>query len=237
MNAIGYVERTWNPISGCLPGLDCWKRCWARRMSKRLSVNPTVRGRGRYNDFAPAVFPERMKDPFHWRKGQRVAVGFMGDIALQTEDVIQQVAEVCAMTPQHTFLWLTKRTGMLAEKTAGWGWPRNVWLGTSVMSQADVATGRIERLLEIPTALHWVSVEPMVGPVKLPQNVLSRIDWIVAGPETGPKARECQEAWMDALFFDCMDWHVPFWDKRKGYGFGKDMPLAALTLRGAGRRA
>ena len=46
-------------------------------------------------------------------------------------------------------------------------WPLpNVWLGTSVESQ-DVAAERLDALLATPAALHFVSAEPLLGPLDL----------------------------------------------------------------------
>jgi protein gp37 len=220
MNPIGYVDRTWNPIVGCLPELPCWENCWARKRAHRLSKNPKVHNREKYQGFKPVAFPDRLRQPFAWRKAQRVATGFMGDIALQPEDMIQQVAEVCALTPRHTYLWLTKRPDLLSEKTAGWGWPRNIWLGVSVCRQVDAH--RIDTLLEIPVAVRWVSVEPMLEPIEFTQ--LPRLNWIVAGPETGAGARPMEKTWIGRLSDRCCCTGVPFWDKRKTGWLARELP-------------
>jgi protein gp37 len=45
-------------------------------------------------------------------------------------------------------------------------YPPNVWMGTSVEDQAN-ADVRIPALLEIPAAIHFLSVEPLLGPVDI----------------------------------------------------------------------
>ncbi len=50
---------------------------------------------------------------------------------------------------------------------AGWPLP-NVWLGVSVENQA-AADGRIPLLLQTPAAVRFVSCEPLLGPVELPE--------------------------------------------------------------------
>jgi protein gp37 len=44
----------------------------------------------------------------------------------------------------------------------------NLWLGVSVEDQAE-ADERIPPLLQTPAAVRWISAEPLLGPVKLPQ--------------------------------------------------------------------
>ncbi len=46
--------------------------------------------------------------------------------------------------------------------------PRNVWFGVSVENQKR-ADERIPKLLQIPAALRWLSLEPLIGPVDLVQ--------------------------------------------------------------------
>jgi protein gp37 len=71
---------------------------------------------------------------------------------------------------------------------------------------------RWPELLQMGCSVRFVSVEPMLGPVSfatMPEDV--RPDWVIAGPETGPKARPCADAWIEALaaesrcFFDKRD--------------------------------
>jgi protein gp37 len=72
----------------------------------------------------------------------------------------------------------------------------NVYLGVSVEDQlqADV---RIPFLLETPAALRFVSAEPLLGQVSLEQflyredlaHQYEKVDWVIVGGESGPKAR------------------------------------------------
>ena len=65
------------------------------------------------------------------------------------------------------------------------GWPLpNVWLGTSVEDQYT-ANRRIPELLQCPAALHWVSAEPLLGPLDL-----TRLTWMVSEKHDGPEEPE-----------------------------------------------
>lgn len=115
----------------------------------------------------------------------------------------------------------------------------NVWLGVSVEDQAT-ADERIPLLLETPAAVRWLSIEPLLGPVSLrwlsawPENAptsatnpynggrtdhldgLRRLDWVVVGGESGPKARPMHPDWVRTLRDQCADAGVPFFFKQWG---------------------
>jgi protein gp37 len=97
-------------------------------------------------------------------------------------------------------------------------WPLpNVWLGVSVEDQqrADL---RIPALLDTPAAVRWLSCEPLLGPVDLLRLVfgLNGIDWVVAGGESGPRARPMHPAWARSLRDQCTVAGVPFHFKQFG---------------------
>jgi protein gp37 len=89
----------------------------------------------------------------------------------------------------------------------------NVWCGVSVHDN-DAACSLIPLLLEVPAAVRFLSVEPMLGPVDL-RPWLGRIDWVICGPETGPGARPFDPAWAKAFYGQCREAGVPFFLKRR----------------------
>jgi protein gp37 len=113
-------------------------------------------------------------------------------------------------------------------------WPLpNVWLGTSVEDQKR-ADERIPILLDTPAALRWLSMEPLLGPVDVEQWLHDegcpatdtfcicseprevRVDWIVAGGESGPKARPMHPDWIIGIQKQCEAAGVPFLFKQWG---------------------
>lgn len=112
---IDYLDATWNPTHGCLPGLACWERCWARTMARRLQA---AKVSGYEHGFAPTFDVRRLAEPLHWKRPRRVGVSFMGDLFADgiTDEQIAAVFGVMAACPQHTFCILTKR----AERMARW---------------------------------------------------------------------------------------------------------------------
>ena len=108
-----------------------------------------------------------------------------------TDEEIDRVFAVMALSPQHVFQVLTKRPERMREyltepampgRVEAWatdlsgmviapGWPRNwplknVWLGVSVEDQQR-AEERIPELLACPAAVRFISAEPLMGPVVL----------------------------------------------------------------------
>ena len=73
-------------------------------------------------------------------------------------------------TPNLDWLLLTKRIGNAAAMMSiipGW-LPANVWLGATICNQAE-ADRDIPKLLALPAAVRFLSMEPLLGPVDLDQ--------------------------------------------------------------------
>ena len=111
MSGIPYVTKSWNPAVGCKECSPGCAHCWAKRMAQRQRI-----------EWGQVVTkPERLEQPLHWRKPQIVAVGFMSDIALWPDEFLDKVFAVMALTPQHTYVLLTKRPErMRAYLTQDW---------------------------------------------------------------------------------------------------------------------
>lgn len=97
---------------------------------------------------------------------------------------------------------------------AGGNWPlRNVWLGASVESQ-KFADERIPILQQVPAAVRFLSMEPLLGPVD--RLDLDRIHWVIVGGESGPGARPMDPEWARAIRDRCLYEEVPFFMKQWG---------------------
>ena len=266
---IEWADVTWSPATGCTPISEGCENCYARRMAKRLRGRC---GYPKDEPFRVTLQPERLEEPLKWRNPRRVFVCSMGD--LFHEDVpfeyITQVFDVmcscsfdamCSMELGHTFMVLTKRPERI-EKWLCWmreSWSedsptnvtleveghfgRHIWLGVTAENQQR-ADERIPILLEIPAAVRFVSVEPMLGLVDLtgirfdrntimnvlegcginrlspcqsiPNAFCEKINWVICGGETGPGARPMHPDWVRSLRDQCQDSGVPFFFKQHG---------------------
>ena len=91
-------------------------------------------------------------------------------------------------------------------------WPDNVWMGVSV--ENEKYQFRIDDLRQTKAAIKFLSLEPLLGP--LPNLVLSGIDWVIVGGESGPGARPMSQAWVTSIRDQCSDANVPFFFKQWG---------------------
>lgn len=79
----------------------------------------------------------------------------------------------------------------------------NVWLGVSAEDQ-HWANLRIPALLHTPAAVRFVSAEPLLGPVTLPEDSAG-LHWLIIGGESGPGARPLDTGWVRDLLAQCHD--------------------------------
>jgi protein gp37 len=174
--ADGSPGKTWNPITGCTKVSAGCANCYAERQAKRFPRSGKIFGSfgseatvsGAIGFDTVLTHPDRLDDPLRWRKPRRVFVCSMGD--LFHEDVPYSFYSAVRMTmlrcPQHTFIILTKRPERMLHIYGADGPLPNVWIGVSVENQA-AADERIPLLLQTDAAVRFVSVEPMLGDVRL----------------------------------------------------------------------
>lgn len=122
---------------------------------------------------------------------------------------------------------------------------QNLWLGVSAEDQ-ETADERIPILLDTPAAVRFVSAEPLLGEINLwpwtsdpgryalekrrdgvhaitsapdlhpGKHVAGRLDWVIAGGESGPAARPCDVAWIRGIVEQCKAANVACFVKQLG---------------------
>jgi|SRR5665213_80561 len=219
-SAIEWTDATWNPTTGCdrtSPGCD---HCYAMTLAKRLKAmgspkyqndgSPKTSGPG----FALTLHPDALLIPYGWNQPRRVFVNSMSD--LFHDDVplsfIREVFAVMADTPQHEYQVLTKRSRRLAKVADELDWPPNVWMGVSI--EDDRYVFRANHLRDVPAAVRFLSVEPLIGPV--PTLTLDGIDWVIVGGESGPEARPIDASWIEDVRDMCLETETAFFFKQWG---------------------
>jgi protein gp37 len=206
---IEWTEKTWNPIrarnletggvghfceivsSGC-------SNCYAQRMQPRFG------NKIRYNkadrDKVEIFLDEKvLLEPLRWRKPCNIFVCSMTDLfgEFHSDEWLDKVFAVMALTPQHTYQVLTKRPERMMEYLRSddltrWGviegnaqrihYERtgedpSEWLAVHgplpnvwlgvSVEDQKTADERIPILLQTPAAVRWLSIEPLLGPVNL----------------------------------------------------------------------
>ncbi len=208
---IEWTDTTWNPVTGCSrtsPGCD---NCYAERMAKRLQAM----GSPRYvNGFDVTLHWDKVREPLNWRQRRRVFVNSMSDLFHESvpESFVGAVFDTMAAAHWHEFQVLTKRARRFPLVSPDLEWPNNVWLGVSVESQEYA--WRVDYLREVPAAVRFLSIEPLVGPVE--RLNLEGIHWVIVGGESGPGARPMSIEWARTIRDQCVAESVPFFFKQWG---------------------
>jgi len=247
---IEWTDYSWNPVVGCSKKSAGCNNCYALRMAVRLAHNPKlsndarekykrtvhiVNGKWQWTEQL-SLFPERLEQPLKMRKPKRIFVCSMSDLFHESvpPSYIGMVLSMMKGAHRHTFQVLTKRPERMLELT-NWltdrdGWPNNVWLGVTAENQKR-ADERISVLRQIPAAVRFVSVEPMLEPVAISQYLRHEwidcmdhartkraysleVNWVICGAETGPGARYMDLSWARGLRDQCKKADVPFFMKK-----------------------
>jgi protein gp37 len=217
---IEWCDATFNIAWGCIKvGPGC-EHCYAETLAKRYG----------HDVWGPAkTTPRRTFGPRHWaeplkwnrdaeKEGvrRRVFCSSMADVFEDHPTITEEREKLWPLiraTPWLDWLLLTKRPERIQQSLpADWpfnGYP-NVWLGTSI-ENADYLH-RLPHLLDVPAPVHFVSAEPLLGPLPIGAKLrhyggLGKLDWVIVGGESGPRAREFHLGWaldliVESLAFD-----------------------------------
>jgi protein gp37 len=221
---IQWTDHTFNPWWGCLevsPGCD---HCYARTLAERWGFDvwgpPRTASRRLFGD-------KHWSEPLKWNaaaaeegRRHRVFCASMADVFEfhpQLDAVRARLWTLIEQTPWLDWQLLTKRPMNIARMLplAWLEQPRpNVWLGTSVEDQPRAAL-RILHLVAVPTVVHFLSCEPLLGPVDL-APWLGELDWIITGGESGPRHRPMDFEWVRDLRDQCQGAGVALFHKQHG---------------------
>lgn len=208
---IEWTDSTWNPVTGCTKVSPGCKHCYAERMAKRLHAM----GQSRYaRGFEVTLQADVVERPLSWKKPRVIFVNSMSDLFHEEVpgEFVKAVFDVMERAHWHKFQILTKRANRLADLAGHLPWPENVWMGVSVESKSYFH--RIGSLLEVPAAVRFLSLEPLLGP--LPDLPLEGIDWVIVGGESGPGSRPMRVQWVRDIHTQCRAKRVPFFFKQWG---------------------
>jgi len=243
---IEWADHTFNPWEGCTkvgPGCD---HCYAETRNARFAGGTAVNwGPGAPRRRTSAA---NWRKPLAWNaaaadfmaahgRRQRVFCASLADVFDNAVDPQWRfdLMRLIEQTPALDWLLLTKRIGnaaamldqaLLAINHGRWNWRDNtfpnVWLGATVVDQVE-ADRDIPKLLAVPAAHRFLSIEPLLGELDLSLflhdahlPVGQSVDWVIAGGESGPGARPMHPDWVRDLRDQCAAAAVPFLFKQWG---------------------
>ena len=248
---IEWTDESWNLIAGCTKCSPGCLNCWAEKMAFRLwhmghdvygdVISGVWDGFTKFRWSGKIVCRENVLDkPLHWRKPRRIFICSMSDLFHPDVDweFRHKIIKTIIHTPQHTHLMLTKRVNAMRnffnqlylEQHNPQPVIPNLHLGVSISNQAE-ADEKIPILLQIPAAIRWLSIEPMLGKIQdichgydRPQVPFNRkmvdgwfweeLSWVVVGGESGPKRRPCKTEWIENIVEQCKVASVPVFVKQ-----------------------
>ena len=164
--------------------------------------------------------PEALEIPLKRKKPQTYFVNSMSDMFHDKveEEWLDQIFEVMAKTPQHTYQILTKRPKRMAEYLyQSYISPlKNVWVGATIENQrtADLRVQFLSLLHKYGWTTFY-SCEPLLEEIILDLHN-SPVSWVIVGGESGAGARECQLSWIESIVSQCQVAQVPVFVKQLG---------------------
>jgi protein gp37 len=239
---IQWVDSTCNPTMGC-EGCELWnaktgvRTCYAGVLHTRFG--------GVTKGYSPTfdeltLWPGRMADATTWPDLTGTSrcekpwldglprLIFVSDMSDALSSVVpfefleqEVIANVTSPNGRrHQWLWLTKRPARMAQfsnqlKAKKISWPKNLWAGTSITSQAT--TSRIKHLLRVgdDNTIRFLSVEPQQEPITIGEP-LAKIDWVIQGGESGRGAGLFRLEWALDLIQQCRQAGTAYFLKQLG---------------------
>jgi protein gp37 len=141
----------------------------------------------------------------------------------------------------HTYQILTKRAERMHDLLSNpkaqsllSPFPHHIWLGVSV--ERNDYVDRIAILKKVKCSNRFISFEPLIGPVKNLSRILSGIEWVIVGGESGSNARPMEREWVEDIYQACSSKGIPFFFKQWGefdeLGKRAGKKLAGRTYKG-----
>lgn len=228
-SGIEWTNHTFNPWIGCTKVSPACDFCYAEDWNKRYE------GGKNWGPHAPRRRTKSWSGPRKWNREAeksgvraRVFCASLADVFDNHNTIEQQwrddLWQLIRETPYLDWLLLTKRPqNIIKYLPEDWcnGY-HNVWLGATVENQVE-ADRRIPPLMDVPAAVHFLSCEPLLGPVDLTNlrnlrfdalygvdNRRSKIDWVITGGESGTHFRHADPDWFRGLRDQCAKHGTPF---------------------------
>jgi protein gp37 len=213
---IEWTDATWNPVRGCIKISPGCAHCYACTFAERFRDVP---GHPYEQGFDFRLVPDKLTQPLLWRKPKMIFVNSMSDLFQDgvPDDYVEAVARVMTTAKWHTFQVLTKRSermrDLLNTRIDFAAKQPHIWWGVSVENRKH-GLPRVEHLRQSSALHRFLSIEPLLE--NLGTINLDRINWVILGGESGPKARAMDLAWAREIRQQCEEAQVAFFLKQLG---------------------
>jgi len=211
---IDWCTHTVNPVVGCTFGCPY---CYAKKMNDRFQW---------IEDWnKPQFYPNRL-EKLTSKYPKIIFMNSMSDIADWKCEWAEAVFKAIADNPQHIYLFLTKR---LKDAYKDIKYTSNIWLGSTITRQKDF----IKEIGRPYKAKRFYSVEPILEPIRLPQDNIPKknVQWVIVGAETGNRKGKVipKKEWIISLKQQCRNLEIPIFMKESleeltGKDFAQEFP-------------
>lgn len=215
--SIEWTDATFNPWIGCTKVSPACDHCYAAKSTPARALGVAWgAGEQRHrtsvaNWSQPRRWNAAWVDFFaaHGRR-RRVFCASLADIFDNEvpDEWREDLWRLIESTPHLDWLLLTKRIGNVTRMLPAGGdfaarFP-NVWIGATICNQLE-ADRDIPKLASVPSAVRFLSMEPLLGQVDLggPGGHLRQIDWVIVGGESGVNARPMSPDWARSIRDQC----------------------------------
>ena len=245
---IEWADATVNHWAGCTKVSPACDNCYAQRMAGRLWKVQWGAGQPR-RQFVSAREMLEALDRKAQRIGKRLRV-FHNSLSDMFDKEVpdgwrMDAFKAMADTPNLQHLVLTKRIGNVRPYTKRDGLAFDligdgrIWLGITVVNQEE-ADRDIPKLLAVPAAKRFLSIEPLLGTIDLGLCDCDKgsvagpggaggvtcpkcggtggrtLDWVIIGGESGPGARPMSPDWARSIRDQCEEAGVALFVKQMG---------------------
>jgi protein gp37 len=247
MSKIQWTDRTWNPVVGCQINSPECLNCYAKELAQTARMQQFAQYQ-EVKNWDKAVFVEnQLLKPLRWKTPSMVFLS-MGDLFFHTitDEEIDRIFAICALTPRHTYQFLTKFP-IRMQKYIQQGAKNRVRMMAVDIGREQGLKPEIYEPYETcdfdwPLPNVWLgtsvglqnSVEQKVPWLRKThaavrflscepllemidlRSHLHEISWVVVGGESGDNARPCHIDWIRSIVDQCQVNNVPVFVKQLG---------------------
>jgi len=224
-SGIEWTEFTSNPVKGKCP-VDC-SYCYVKPLRHRYGWHDDIR-----------FYPKELEAIRRRKKPAKIFVG--STIELFHEQTIQympEIMEAVGVSPQHTFIFLTKQPQNLSRFSP---FPDNVWIGVSVTNLLAFYSA-MHHMASVKATIKYISYEPllesMAGAQPIEEHLTNGgIQWLLIGSQTKPTVMP-KKVWVDEIIGACKKANIPYFLKDNlkplmGDDLVQEMPRQLATKGG-----
>lgn len=181
-SGIEWCHHTFNPWIGCAKVSPACANCYAEvetftRVQREKGIELWGKDAARHR-----TGPTNWKQPIAWDRAAKAAAvparvfcASLADVFEDRRDLDAWRADLWSLierTPSLIWMLLTKRADarriqdLAKQEWRIFGWPKNVWLGTTAENQ-EMLDERAPEILNVPAAVHFISAEPLLGAMRV----------------------------------------------------------------------